>query len=98
MRLVPQHHDPCTQVHITVNTLAIPRRKGSGNTPFVFLAKGRAGLDSGASDAVNVKDDEVWNAPRAFERFLARLPGTSDLDATYTYPTQEMGTLSVKIC
>jgi hypothetical protein len=32
------------QVHITVNTNTIPRRKGVSNTPFVFTARGRVHL------------------------------------------------------
>ncbi|KAI0340394.1 hypothetical protein BDW22DRAFT_417871 [Trametopsis cervina] len=37
------HHSPSVCIHITVNTLPIPVRKGRGNTPFVFLAQGSTG-------------------------------------------------------
>ncbi|KAI0084709.1 hypothetical protein BDY19DRAFT_969672 [Irpex rosettiformis] len=37
------HHSPSVRIHITVNTLPIPFRKGYSNTPFVFLAQGTTG-------------------------------------------------------
>ena len=97
----PQHHDPHTQVHITVNTLPVTRRRGSGNTPFVFVAKGRLGLEGGAAAAEkgDWKEDmsvEMWNRPNAFETFLARLRGTSDVDASY--PVEDVQAQSVSVC
>ena len=38
-----QHHSPSVRIHLTVNTLPIPPRKGSSNTPFVLLAQGTTG-------------------------------------------------------
>jgi len=39
-----QHHYPSTQVHITVNTTKLPRRRGKSNVPYIFFARGRAHL------------------------------------------------------
>ncbi|KAF5318629.1 hypothetical protein D9619_010717 [Psilocybe cf. subviscida] len=38
------HHSSDTQVHITINTMKLPVKRGISNTPEVFLARGRAHL------------------------------------------------------
>ncbi|KAF8653319.1 hypothetical protein AX16_004019 [Volvariella volvacea WC 439] len=43
-RVIVYHHDSTTQVHITLNTLPIERRRGTSNTPYVFTARGRVSL------------------------------------------------------
>ncbi|KAF9041246.1 hypothetical protein BJ165DRAFT_1487946 [Panaeolus papilionaceus] len=35
------NHDHRTQVHITVNNTPLPKRRGHGNTPYIFTARGR---------------------------------------------------------
>ncbi|KAI0766292.1 hypothetical protein BC629DRAFT_1539185 [Irpex lacteus] len=37
------HHSPTLRLHITINTLPIPPRRGSSNSPFVFAAQGSVG-------------------------------------------------------
>lgn len=50
------------QVHITVNTLTVPFRKGVGNTPFVFLAQGASGSAIRVAHTVPSKDsDEAFS-------------------------------------
>ena len=60
------------------------------------MAKGRLGLDGGA--AADEKEDmsvDMWNEPNAFETFLARLRGTSDVEASY--PVEDARTQSVSV-
>lgn len=45
-------------MHITVNTLTVPARKGVGNTPFVFLAQGAGGSAIRISHVTPAKDGE----------------------------------------
>lgn len=42
--MIFQYHSRTTQIHITVNTGRVERRRGSGNTPYVFSAKGHVHL------------------------------------------------------
>ncbi|KAJ2919013.1 hypothetical protein MD484_g1441, partial [Candolleomyces efflorescens] len=49
-------HSRTTQVHITINTGRVERRRGSGNTPYVFSAKGRVGLTEVPLQRVLFKD------------------------------------------
>ncbi|KAH6900906.1 hypothetical protein BKA70DRAFT_1312916 [Coprinopsis sp. MPI-PUGE-AT-0042] len=37
-------HSRTTRIHITINTSSLPRRRGKGNTPYVFAAQGRVHL------------------------------------------------------
>lgn len=46
-----QHHTPSLAIHITANTVRLPQRKGTGNTPYVFAARGGT---SGAIRIANV--------------------------------------------
>ncbi|KAK2461016.1 hypothetical protein APHAL10511_006957 [Amanita phalloides] len=39
-RAIIFHHDHTTQVHITINTLTVPKRKGASNTPYIFSGMG----------------------------------------------------------
>ena len=45
-------------MHITANTLAVPGRKGVGNTPFVFLAQGSGGAAIRIAHVIPTKDGE----------------------------------------
>lgn len=72
-----QHHAPGIEVHITLNTARLPRRKGSGNTPYVFRARGAGWRDDDedeeeAEDAGTLARLDEWNKYNAFSRFLGR--------------------------
>lgn len=65
-------------MHITLNTAEIPRRKGSGNKPYVFSARGDvllpelaalSPISAGAREFETVPTS-TWNRPEAFEDFL----------------------------
>ncbi|TFK41594.1 hypothetical protein BDQ12DRAFT_678216 [Crucibulum laeve] len=43
-RAIVYHHSSHSQVHITINTIEIPRRRGTSNTPHIFRARGRVRL------------------------------------------------------
>ncbi|KIL57601.1 hypothetical protein M378DRAFT_27914 [Amanita muscaria Koide BX008] len=43
-RAIIYHHDRTTQIHITINTVPVPKRKGYSNTPFVFSGRGLVAL------------------------------------------------------
>lgn len=73
-----QHHTSTTQVHITINTRRIPGRKGVGNKPFVFSARGLGNLTpNGEDEDVEVNDNVIadatqWNGHDAFDKFLKK--------------------------
>jgi hypothetical protein len=54
-----QKHDSGVEVHITINTTPLPRRKGSGNEPYVFLG-GRSA------------ERRRWNRADRFAEYLKR--------------------------
>ncbi|KAF8345392.1 hypothetical protein F5887DRAFT_1158904 [Amanita rubescens] len=43
-RAIVYHHNRTTQVHITVNTSPLPKRKGESNVPYVFSGQGIVNL------------------------------------------------------
>ena len=42
--MITKHHSRTTQVHITVNTSPLPKRKGESNEPYVFSGQGIVNL------------------------------------------------------
>ncbi|KAI0694972.1 hypothetical protein BC835DRAFT_1415147 [Cytidiella melzeri] len=71
------HHSPSVRIHITVNTLPIPGRRGSGNTPFVFLAQGTTGSlfqiahtipDAEGNESYSVLNEEHESFPLPLSR------------------------------
>ncbi|KAF8630471.1 hypothetical protein AX15_002902 [Amanita polypyramis BW_CC] len=43
-RAIVYHHNSTTQVHITINTIPVERRKGVSNAPYVFEGRGLVSL------------------------------------------------------
>ncbi|KAL4073590.1 hypothetical protein J3A83DRAFT_4370862 [Scleroderma citrinum] len=70
-RAIIYHHDAHTQIHITVNTMKIPPRKGVGNTPFLFLAYGSLSLSNpDGTLRLGTVETTRWNRIGAYDRFL----------------------------
>ncbi|KAI3608429.1 hypothetical protein WG66_000930 [Moniliophthora roreri] len=71
-----------TQIHITLNDEPLPpnqRRRGKGNAPYVFKARGRVSLsprneeDEAEEDYTKRMSSKLWNKPGdAFEKYLKR--------------------------
>ncbi|KAM5533566.1 hypothetical protein V8D89_012782 [Ganoderma adspersum] len=59
------HHTPSTLIHITVNQTRVPGRKGTGNTPYVFVAQGGTNgavrISNVVSGPIPPSDDEKEN-------------------------------------
>ncbi|PIL27672.1 hypothetical protein GSI_10824 [Ganoderma sinense ZZ0214-1] len=66
------HHTPSTPVHITVNQTRVPGRKGTGNTPYVFVAQGGTDgairISNVASGPIPLSDDEKENNTAALRK------------------------------
>lgn len=77
-QLFVQHHSPSVRVHITVNTVPIPPRRGASNVPFVFLAQGDTGsLIEVAHTTPDVDGNESYTAPEEeLDPFPLPLPKT----------------------
>ncbi|KAH7909375.1 hypothetical protein BJ138DRAFT_1127723 [Hygrophoropsis aurantiaca] len=70
-RAITYHHNSSTQIHITINTKKVQKRKGVGNKPFTFQAYGSVDLDA-PDDTLRLGmiDTLRWNKIGGFERFL----------------------------
>lgn len=68
----PQHHSPSTQVHITINTTKLPRRRGSSKTPYVFNARGHVHLSAPPLPRPIFLKSEVIKTPPAPQFILPK--------------------------
>ncbi|KAF8881799.1 hypothetical protein BD779DRAFT_1545378 [Infundibulicybe gibba] len=64
-RAIIFHADPETQIHISIATTLLPKRRGRSNTPYVF-----SGLGDITGDPAADVDVDAHNDPSAFESFL----------------------------
>jgi hypothetical protein len=78
-----QHHDSRTQIHMTINTSRIITRKGVGNQPYVFRARGIVNLGGETTDDDPKLDvsASLWNSFKALEQFLEWFPENTSDDA-----------------
>ncbi|EPQ53779.1 hypothetical protein GLOTRDRAFT_122277 [Gloeophyllum trabeum ATCC 11539] len=63
-RGIVYHHNNYTIIHITINTVPLPERKGIGNRPYTFLARGHIDLNEQPAPApLTPTTDAGANAP-----------------------------------
>ncbi|RDX54708.1 hypothetical protein OH76DRAFT_1398088 [Lentinus brumalis] len=82
------HHTPSTAIHISVNHLRVPARKGTGNTPYVFSAHGGA---HGAVRIANIVSGPMPSEEEIKENMEAKSSG-SRRGKSKGKPAKEIGT------
>ncbi|KAI1798036.1 hypothetical protein LXA43DRAFT_1088185 [Ganoderma leucocontextum] len=94
-------HTPSTLVHITVNQTRVPGRKGTGNTPYVFIAQGgtlgAVRISNVASGPVPPSDDEKENNAAALRKKGKRKSRTAkgrDRDRLDELPEEDLEEVS----
>ncbi|KAI0360498.1 hypothetical protein OH77DRAFT_1492976 [Trametes cingulata] len=72
------HHTPSTAIHITVNQARVPPRKGIGNAPHVFAARGGT---EGAVRIANIASSPSSSPPPSSSKPSATKPPSSSTHA-----------------
>ncbi|KAF9260457.1 hypothetical protein L218DRAFT_989589 [Marasmius fiardii PR-910] len=96
------NHEHKAQVHITLEDAPSPPRKGRGNTPTVFKARGHVYLSPVPEDDCDEWEEEDWeamlspdnwnNPPKAFSGYLRRI---SSLPPPILYKHSALSTTSI---